>query len=155
MSRFAVLLLAALLAGTAAAAGDVAIEQRLTPAQMHETGLDTLTQDQLAALNRVLSGEEAARPAAATPSQVADDPGRHVGMSDEPIHSRVKGDVSGWAPGTVFELENGQQWKVLKGEMTLRKPLHAPEVIVAPGLVGRWFLQVSEDYPKARVYRVD
>ncbi len=29
-------------------------------------------------------------------------------------------------------LENGQQWKVLKGEMKLHKPLQAPEVIVAP-----------------------
>jgi hypothetical protein len=155
MSRFAVFLLAMLLACTAAAAGFVAIEQRLTPAQMHETGLDTLTPDQLAALNRLLRSDDETRPTAATPSQVADDPGRHVGMSDQPIHSRVKGDVAGWAPGTVFELENGQQWKVLKGELTLRKPMHAPEVVVAPGLVGRWFLQVSEDYPKARVYRVD
>jgi hypothetical protein len=155
MSRFAVFLLAMLLACTAAAAGFVAIEQRLTPAQMHETGLDTLTPDQLAALNRLLRSDDETRPTAATPSQVADDPGRHVGMSDQPIHSRVKGDVAGWAPGTVFELENGQQWKVLKGELTLRKPMHAPEVVVAPGLVGRWFLQVSKDYPKARVYRVD
>jgi hypothetical protein len=155
MHRFAVFLLAALLAGAAAAAGYVAIEQRLTPAQLHDTGLDTLTPAQLAELNRVLQDEDDARPVAAPPAPTPYDPTRHVGMSDEPVRSRVKGVVSGWAPGTVFELENGQRWTVLKGEMTLRKPLASPEIVVVPGLVGRWFLQVDEDLPKARVYRVD
>ena len=78
-----------------------------------------------------------------------------LGLSEQPIRSRVKGDVRGWEPGTVFVLENGQQWKVLKGSLKLRKPLVAPEVVIAPGLVGRWFLQVDEDLPKARVYRID
>ena len=40
-------------------------------------------------------------------------------------------------------------------ELTLRKPLEAPEILVVPGVAGRWFLQVHEDYPKARVYRID
>jgi hypothetical protein len=55
----------------------------------------------------------------------------------------------------VFELENGQQWKVLKGNLQLRKTLQAPEIVVVPGVAGRWFLQVDEDLPKARVYRID
>jgi hypothetical protein len=55
----------------------------------------------------------------------------------------------------VFELENGQTWKVLKGNMKLRKPFESPEIAVIPGIAGRWFLQVDEDLPKARVYRVD
>jgi hypothetical protein len=71
------------------------------------------------------------------------------------IHARVKGEVTGWEPGTVFELDNGQQWKVLKGSMRLRQPLQSPEIVVVPGLAGRWFLQVDEDMPKARVYRLD
>ena len=78
-----------------------------------------------------------------------------LGLADEPIRARVQGQVGGWAPGTLFVLDNGQQWKVLKGEMTLRKPLESPEIVVVPGLAGRWFLQVDEDLPKARVYRVD
>ena len=63
--------------------------------------------------------------------------------------------VGGWEPGTEFKLENGQTWKVLKGSMKLRKPMQAPEIIVVPGLMGRWFLKVHEDFPKARVYRID
>lgn len=89
-----------------------------------------------------LSREEARRPS-------------YIGLDDKPISSRLKGSTSGWQPGTVFELENGQQWKVLKGSSTLRKPLQAPEILVVPGIAGRWFLQVDPDMPKARVYRID
>lgn len=39
--------------------------------------------------------------------------------------------------------------------MKLRKTLEAPEVVLVPGIVGRWFLQIDEDAPKARVYRID
>jgi hypothetical protein len=162
MSRFAVrtaaLLLAVALTGLAfAATAYIEIERRITPEQMHETGLDTLTPAQLAALNRVLREDAAKRAAVSAPSgsTQSTDPSRHVGMSDAPIRSRVKGVVAGWAPGTVFELENGQQWKVLKGEMKLPKAMTSPEIVVAPGVAGRWFLQVSEDFPKARIYRVD
>ena len=41
------------------------------------------------------------------------------------------------------------------GSMKLRKPLQAPGIVVVPGVAGRWFLQVDEDLPKARVYRID
>ena len=165
LRRLVLAFAAASLATAALAAGYVAIELRLTPEQMHETGLDTLTPQQLARLNELLR-DDAQR---AAPVATGADPaprgtgapregegmGNLLGLSDEPIKSRLVGSISHWEPGTVFVLENGQQWKVLKGGMKLRKPLHAPEVVVAPGLVGRWFLQVDEDLPKARVYRVD
>ena len=77
------------------------------------------------------------------------------GFNDAPIKSRLKGTITGWEEGTVFTLENGQQWKVLKGHMKLPKPMTDPDILVVPGLVGRWFLQVHEDYPKARVYLIN
>ena len=55
----------------------------------------------------------------------------------------------------MFVLANGQQWKVLKGSIKLRRPLQDPEIVLVPGLAGRWFLQLDEDMPKARVYRID
>lgn len=150
--------LALLLAPLAAMAqqGYVAIEKRLTPEQLRATGLDTLTPAQLELLNRLLREEQAGTAVVAEPL-VENEPERtsFIGLDDQPIRARLKGAVSGWEPGTVFELENGQQWKVLKGRMTLRKPLEAPEVVVVPGVAGRWFLQVDEDLPKARVYRID
>lgn len=149
---------ALLLAGGAhAQQRQVAIEQRLTPEQLAEVGLSPR---QLELLNRYLSQQAAAQPPVETARyETSDgsqrDPSSFVGLNDAPIRSRLKGSVSGWEPGTVFTLENGQQWKVLKGNMTLRKPFDAPEVLVVPGIAGRWFLQVHEDFPKARVYRID
>lgn len=134
----------------------VDIEKRLTPEQVRATGLATLTVAQLELLNALLRDETAKTAASSAPR--ADDGhgrGQQIGLDDRPIRTRLNGSVSGWQPGTVFELENGQQWKVLKGSAKLRVSLDSPEVLVVPGIAGRWFLQVDEDMPKARVYRID
>ena len=159
-------LLAMVLASASAIAGQaeqghVGIEQRLTAEQLREIGL---TPAQLELLNRYLREAQPGEPVADTQrhEELQDAPreeGRgamqYIGLDDAPIKSRVTGVVDGWAPGTVFLLENGQQWKVLKGSMRLREPLQSPEIVVVPGFAGRWFLQVDEDMPKARVYRID
>lgn len=159
------------------------LEQRLTPEEMHATGLDTLSPAQLRLLNQALQRsaaedscpatapvasagapvQEASKsiePAIATPQP---DPAPRaeptapmfIGLNDEPVNSRVVGVVSGWEPGTEFALENGQRWKVLKGELTLHSPLSNPSITVIPGIAGRWFLQVDENLPSARVYRIE
>jgi hypothetical protein len=156
--------LALLAAGVAVAGGWVDIEKRLTPQQMHETGLDALSQAQLARLNEILRNEDGAGRVDAAAVAQHQETERHgadrgaagfVGMDAERIVTRVQGRVEGWEPGTEFHLANGQVWKVLKGNMKLRKPLDSPEVVLVPGVMGRWFLQVDEDAPKARVYRID
>lgn len=166
-----ILLLAGLAAASATCAAETqpAIEQLLSAEERQATGLDTLTPEQLALLNRLL--REKARPAAsaaAAPQGIAppveDDGSRVSGATPQvvpmdleirTIRSRLRGRIEGWAPGSEFRLDNGQTWKVLKGEIKLRTPLEAPEILVVPGIAGRWFLQVHEDYPKARVYRID
>ena len=174
--RIPIILFALLLAaGSALAFAAVAsrIEMQLTPEQLHATGLDRLTPAQLDALNAVLQKRDADVQAIATTTATAaaqaraGEPGRagaasaplspasYIGLADEPIRSRLVGSVSGWEPGSEFHLANGQVWKVLKGSMKLRKPMEAPEIVVIPGFAGRWFLQVDEDLPKARVYRTD
>jgi hypothetical protein len=136
----------------------VGIEQRLSAEQVREIGL---TPAQVALLDRYLREVEASAPPVETARYEAaegaskPDPTRFAGLDVERIASKAKGTISGWEPGTVFELENGQQWKVLKGSMKLRKPLQDPEIVLVPGIAGRWFLQVDEDMPKARVYRID
>jgi hypothetical protein len=160
---FAKLLLAALLSSMpfiAAAKDYVDIEQRLTAEQLHDTGLDTLSAEQLKLLNGLLRDDVAqAVKASKVETLEGNEPGRGtsslIGFNDEPIRSRLKGSVSGWEPGTEFVLDNGQTWRVLKGSMKLRKPFESPEIMVIPGIAGRWFLQVDEDLPKARVYRID
>jgi len=177
MTRRIQIILAALLFtvanSLALAATAPRIEQQLMPEQLHATGLDTLTPAQLDALNAVLQKRDADTQADATAIATAaaqaraTEPGRggagsaplspasYIGLADEPIKSRLVGSVSGWEPGSEFHLANGQVWKVLKGSMKLRKPMQAPEIVVIPGFAGRWFLQVDEDLPKARVYRTD
>ena len=160
---FARILLATLLACAPciATAGDyVDIEQRLSAEQLRDTGLSTLSTEQLKLLNRLLRDDVAkAVEASKTQTLEGNEPGRGasslIGFNDEPIRSRLKGTVASWEPGTEFVLENGQTWKVLKGSMKLRKPFESPEIVVIPGIAGRWFLQVDEDLPKARVYRID
>jgi hypothetical protein len=137
------------------------IVQRLTPQQVAEIGL---TPRQIELLDRYLGDADAEAlvpgPALETAryeaeSKAARDPASLLGLNDAPIKGRLQADVSGWEPGTVFALDNGQQWKVLKGRMRLRTPLVTPEVKLVPGIAGRWFLQLREDLPKARVYRID
>jgi hypothetical protein len=138
------------------------IEQRLSEEQLREVGLTPAQLDLLNRMLRDVEEKQAPRPAVdsgSSGSVAPEDGGRtqkmFIGLDDQPIKSRVRGQVSGWEPGTVFALDNGQQWKVLKGNMKLPKTLDAPEILVVPGIAGRWFLQVDEDMPKARVYRID
>lgn len=157
------------------AASYVEIERRLTPEQRHATGLDTLSPEQLALLNRLLresqgqavedaraqARADAEIEAAAQRRQAAEaaaqtrGPARFVGLDDGPIKARIAGEIAGWRPCDVFVLDNGQQWKILKGSQTLRTPLRDPEVLLVPGIAGRWFLQFDADLPKPRVYRID
>ncbi|WNH49098.1 MULTISPECIES: hypothetical protein [Stenotrophomonas] len=152
------------LAATASAqAPYVAIEQRVDPQQLAEVGL---TPAQLQTLNRLLREADARAPAsvasapmdpaaASAPLPGAPTPApMFPGLDDGPIHANVTGQVDGWQPGTVFTLDNGQQWQVLKGELKLKASRANPAIVVVPGIAGRWFLQVDEDLPKARVFRI-
>ncbi|MBY6278934.1 MULTISPECIES: hypothetical protein [Stenotrophomonas maltophilia group] len=154
---------ALLLAGSFAAFAQdrfVPVERRLSASQLAEVGLSPA---QLQALNRVLREAEStaaastaavAPVAAPLPANVPAPPAMHLGLDDEPVSARVVGEVAGWQPGTLFTLDNGQQWQVMKGQMKLRTVLQSPQIAVVPGIAGRWFLQVDEDLPKARVFRV-
>lgn len=146
------------LAGAAAAqAPYVAIEQRVDPQALAELGLSPA---QLQALNRLLRQADERTPAPAVAPVAVAAAGAPAaapmfpGLDDGPIHAKVSGQVDGWAPGSVFTLDNGQQWQVLKGEMKLKTARSNPEIVVVPGIAGRWFLQVDEDLPKARVFRI-
>ncbi|AWH23918.1 hypothetical protein [Stenotrophomonas sp. YAU14D1_LEIMI4_1] len=152
---FSALLLASSFSASAQAPY-VPLEQRLSAAQLAEVGLSPA---QLQALNRALRqaegpGPETRTAAAPVPAGVPAPAAMHLGLEEGPVSARLVGEVAGWAPGTVFTLDNGQQWQVMKGQMTLRAPLQAPQIEVIPGIAGRWFLQVDEDLPKARVFRL-
>lgn len=135
----------------AAAQSYVPIEQRLSPAQMQASGLDTLSSQQLQVLNSLLSNEQVVieqRVEKTTRSRLA---GLLEREKAEPIRGAVKGEFRGWVPGNVIELESGQRWRVTEGTLYLRRPMTAPMATVVPGMVSGWYLQVDGQSPRAKV----
>jgi hypothetical protein len=160
------LVLSLFLVSTAALAADyVPLRERLSADELHAIGLSDAQVDRLDAALRASDARrrkhaEAQAAVAPAPRMEAQPPAApttpsKVGLDDEEIVAHALGRITGWAPGTVFTLDNGQRWQVLKGSVTLRAPLDSPRVRVVPGLRGRWFLEVTEDLPKARVFLVD
>lgn len=146
------LMLSIPLAATAQHASDRPIEQRLTAEQLRATGLDRLTRDELALLNRLLREEratmvkvEAERRAGLKAAGTAEEITR--------IDSRIKGAFRGWSIGTVLDLENGQRWRVTEGDLSTRR-VESPKVSITRGLVGGWYLNVDGQTPKAKVQRI-
>ena len=126
------------------------IEQRLSPEQLRATGLDQLQPEQLSLLNQLLSNEQANIAAQSAKAERE----RKTEEARTPVSSRLNGEFRGWQNGTVFELENGQRWRVLDSDFAT-KPLSNPEVTISPGLFGSWYMLVEGTSVKAKVKRVD
>jgi hypothetical protein len=126
------------------------IEQRLSPEQLRATGLDQLQPQQLSLLNGLLSSEQATIAAQSAKAERE----RKIGDARTPVSSSLRGEFRGWQNGTVFELENGQRWRVLDSDFAT-KPLSDPKVTISPGLFGSWYMLVEGTSVKAKVKRVD
>lgn len=134
----------------------VALEQRLNAEQMRATGLDTLSPEQLALLNRLLSQEQGAAVEAAVAERAADDVGRREKRTAAtPVMASVQGDVRGWSRGDTVLLDNGQRWRVVEGSLYLGKPVTNPKVTLTPGFLGAWYLQMDGQTPRIKVQRAD
>lgn len=139
-----------LVAGPAAAqSGPAPIEQRLSAEQLRATGLDRLTADELALLNRLLQEERVAaaqeqRQGLAAPK-----------VEEAPVSARLPGEFRGWSNGTVFRLENGQSWRVIDGDLYLGKPRQDVMITISPGFLGAWYLQAEGEASRAKVKRVE
>lgn len=127
------------------------IEQRLSPEQMRATGLDQLRTEQLSLLNQLLSNEQATIAAQSTRAER----GRRGEDARTPVSSSLKGEFHGWRNGTVFELANGQRWRVVDGDFQATKRLSNPKIMISPGLFGSWYMLVEGTSVKAKVKRVD
>lgn len=127
-----------------------AIEQRLSADQMHATGLDQLRPEQLSLLNQLLRNEQATIAAQAQTG--------HERRSEEArtaINSSIRGEFRGWQNGTVFELENGQLWRVIDNDFQALRPLTNPKITINPGAFGSWYMLVEGTSVKAKVKRSD
>ncbi|MGO1071241.1 hypothetical protein [Lysobacter sp. CA199] len=132
----------------------VPVEQRFNADQLKATGLDTLSAQQLQLLNQLLSQDQTAV-VTDTVKQVRSERKGLARVDPEVVSSTLKGEFRGWSSGTVLELENGQRWRVIDGNLYLGKPQPAPKVTIRPGMMGSWYLEAEGQTPKAKVTRLD
>lgn len=128
----------------------VDVRDIMTASQFHQTGLDTLNPEQLAAFNAWLASYGRAPTAtspvpvpvplsAATPAPAAVT-GTQAGFGQEmlpaeqrgepkAIETRILGRFTGWSGTTVFTLENGQVWQQ-SGPGDFETHLDDPKVVI-------------------------
>ncbi|MFD0322038.1 hypothetical protein [Lysobacter gummosus] len=133
----------------------VPVEQRFTAEQLKATGLDTLSAQQLQALNELLSQDQNVAITEAVKQVRTERKGLLDRGDVEPVTSTLKGEFRGWSSGTVLTLENGQRWRVVEGSLFLGKSVPAPKITIRPGLMGGWYLEAEGQTPKAKVKRLD
>jgi hypothetical protein len=155
--------------------------QSLTPEQRAKAGVETLTEEQRAALNALADNfviqetdravtdarqkaiaevkEEAKAEAKAA---VEAEKKASVGLAPKPgspeteaIRSRIAGSFRGWGPNTTFKLENGQVWMAERNADTRSFGARENvEVEIRPASFGTWKLFLMPDGLWVRVKRV-
>jgi len=144
-------IVALVIAGFASAANFSSLEERMSQAEFHATGLDKLSPDELKALNDWLNTHIATKTTYVTQTGA---PVFYPKSSDrEVVESRIDGKFSGWYGKNVFKLENGQEWtQAESGTMTTGNYDH-PKVKIKPMLVGSWLMYVEACGCSVRVDR--
>lgn len=138
------------------------LQQQMSPAEFKAAGLDKLSAQELTELNRWLQGKVEA--ASAVAMETAREEGRkeviekHRGFTDfgsrEPIVSVLPGEFRGFAQGRVYVLANGQHWEQTDSATAAGVRRQDPEVSIAPGIIGVWYMQVPGLNTRAKVKRV-
>lgn len=131
--------------------------------QFAAAGLDKLTPEELARLEKIVAERERAvapestaalPPAAAKAEPKLSGPGWLRALvtlqetSEKPdaadaIVTRLAGDYDGWTGKTVFKLENGQVWQQVGGGERIDDKRSAPTVKIYPGMMGAYWLEVE------------
>ena len=137
------------------------IEERMTGREYTDTGLNKLTEEELAALNEWLRDHSVAtmeNAANQSQSTSGDTRGFEVEAAKELdrslITARIEGPFTGWDGNTVFKLDNGMVWKQAEGDTFYVKEINNPQVTVKPGAFGTWRLSVEGYGSKVRVKRL-
>jgi hypothetical protein len=145
----------------AAAAGEVraqaysSLEERMSAADFRAAGLDKLSAEELATLNRWLEGngeklfDRGRDGRAARGDNLLGDSGRPE------VGTRIAGTIERIETGDILTLENGQRWRVTSGSLRLVEPLTSAPVLIQPGFLSSWKLKVDGYNATLRVERVD
>ncbi|TXH03924.1 MAG: hypothetical protein E6R07_10970 [Nevskiaceae bacterium] len=110
-----------------------------------ETGSPAVPQAAIVAPAAVQASEPPAPAAAAAPAPV--DQAAAFGAETVPrtevdvsgtLHARMLGAFTGWRPGMVVELDNGQTWKSIDNDRQEHDPIQAPQITIEKGLMNYW-----------------
>jgi len=151
---FALLLLST--SATLSAQSFSSLEERMSQREFEGAGLQKLSAEELASLNRWLLEHGLSAPAASMAG--AND---RIGLppaaseSGNRVQSRLLGSFRGWTGNTVFRLENGQVWQQTDGGRLAGVNLDSPEVKIEKSLFGAWYLSVEGYNTRAKVRRLE
>ncbi|WP_101924857.1 MULTISPECIES: hypothetical protein [Luteimonas] len=168
-----ILIAAALTLATPAFAQQVQIEDQMSPADRQATGLDKLSETELARLNDWLARRASGRQGPAIAADGADletrlaearEEGRReatearrgiaVEQSREPIESMLPGAFEGFRQGRQYTLANGQVWRQTNGASIGGARGTDVAVRIRPGLMDAWWMKAAGYNTEARVERV-
>ncbi len=142
------------------------LQQQMSPAEFKAAGLDKLSPAELAALNGWLQGKVAAVSADVREQvrEEAREEGRQEVIvknrgffdfgSKEPIVSTLQGEFRGFGKGRRYVLANNQEWEQTDDTTLSGVRRTDPEVSIAPGVMGAWYLQVKGTNTRAKVQRI-
>jgi len=154
-----------------AAEGFSTVEERMTDQEMQQTGLNKLTEHELAELNEWLRRHSVATldNASARPASVVSASGGETRdmrgfenrikdksqTGDQTIHAHIVGTFDGWqGKGTLFKLDNGMIWKQAENDAFAIKEVENPEITIKKGFLGTWRLSVVGYASTVRVKRI-
>lgn len=140
------------------------LQQQMSPAEFKAAGLDKLSAQELATLNRWLQGkvEAATTQAVAAVREKAREQGRQEVIvknrgffdfgSSEPITGVLQGEFRGFGKGRVYVLDNGQEWEQTDSTSVVGVRKQSPKVSIKPGVMGVWYMKVEgvNSQPKVR-----
>jgi len=148
------LLMPALVMPLLAQAADayVPLQQRMSPDEFKAAGLDRLSTDELANLDRWLSGH------GKVVTKVVDAGGRPVFYTDKekvgPIMARMQGGFVGFNGQGEFTLDNGQVWKQADSTRIACLSSNNPKVQIRRSLMGNWMMAVDGCNDTTSVVRI-
>jgi hypothetical protein len=146
------LLLSLFSASGAALADDAAI---LTCRALGDAGARLACYDTIPVGARAVAAVVPATAPAASPEQgFGLEQVKHKEAEPQSIESTIEGRFTGWAPGAMIRLANGQVWRVVDGSNADLAPMNNPKVKVTRNLLGTLFLEIDGTNSSPKVRRV-
>lgn len=134
------------------------LQQRMTPAEFSQTGLDKLTPQELKNLDRWLNTHDT-NTSKKVVTKVIDSSGKPVfyphGKKRQRIDTRIVGHLDGWSRHSEFIMANGQHWESIDPNPHSCRPMDNPEVKIKPSLFGTWLMYVPSCYTNVHVKRLN